>query len=53
VCTWATIAGSSLPLIVRQFGADPAVVSTPVITTVVDATALLIYFTWAIVLLGI
>jgi magnesium transporter len=53
VCTWATIAGSSLPLIVRQFGADPAVVSTPVITTVVDATALLIYFTWAIVILGI
>jgi magnesium transporter len=53
VCTWATIAGSTLPLLVRRFGADPAVVSAPVITTVVDATGLLIYFIWAIALLGI
>jgi magnesium transporter len=53
VCTWATIAGSTLPLLVRRFGADPAVVSAPVITTVVDATGLLIYFIWAITLLGI
>jgi magnesium transporter len=53
VCTWATIAGAGLPLLVRRFGADPAVVSAPVITTVVDATGLLIYFTWAIAILGI
>jgi magnesium transporter len=53
VCTWATIAGATLPLLVRRFGADPAVVSAPVITTVVDATGLLIYFIWAITLLGI
>jgi magnesium transporter len=53
VCTWATIAGATLPLLVRRFGADPAVVSAPVITTVVDATGLLIYFLWAIALLGI
>jgi magnesium transporter len=53
VCTWATIAGSTLPLLVRRFGADPAVVSAPVITTVVDATGLLIYFTWAIAFLDI
>jgi magnesium transporter len=53
VCTWATVAGSALPLLVRRLGADPAVVSAPVITTVVDATGLLIYFTWAIAILGI
>lgn len=53
VCAWATIAGSTLPLLVRRLGADPAVVSAPVITTVVDATGLLIYFTWAIIFLGI
>ena len=53
VCTWATIAGATLPLLVRRFGADPAVVSAPVITTVVDATGLLIYFIRASTLLGI
>lgn len=53
VCTWATIAGSTLPLLARKLGADPAVVSAPVITTVVDATGLLIYFSYAIAILGI
>jgi magnesium transporter len=53
LCTWATIAGSVLPLIAKRLGVDPAVVSAPVITTVVDATGLIIYFLVAITVLGI
>ncbi|MBK5222234.1 MAG: magnesium transporter [Acidimicrobiia bacterium] len=40
----ATFVGSILPLLLRRFGLDPAVVSAPFITTFVDATGLLIYF---------
>ncbi len=36
--------GAALPLIGAKFGLDPAVFSAPLITTVVDATGLLIYF---------
>lgn len=53
ICTWATIAGSTLPLLARRLGVDPAVVSAPVITTVVDATGLIIYFVFAALILGV
>jgi len=39
----ATI-GSMLPLAARALKADPAIMAAPVVTTLVDATALLIYF---------
>jgi magnesium transporter len=44
VCTWASFAGGMLPLIAKRIGIDPAVVSTPLIATLVDATGLVIYF---------
>jgi len=44
VCTLATLAGSTLPIILQRLGFDPAVVSAPLITTLVDASGLLIYF---------
>lgn len=44
ICTWATMIGALLPLIASRIGIDPAVVSAPVVTTLVDATGLLIYF---------
>ena len=47
ICTWATLAGSALPLMAKKLGIDPAVVSAPVITTLVDATGLIIYFLFA------
>jgi magnesium transporter len=47
ICTWATIAGSALPLLARRLGVDPAVVSAPFITTLVDATGLVLYFSFA------
>ncbi len=40
----STIIGGTLPLIVKSVGGDPAVASTPAITTIVDITGLLIYF---------
>jgi magnesium transporter len=47
VCVIGTAAGSALPLAVGRLGGDPAVVSAPLITTLVDATGLLVYFTYA------
>jgi magnesium transporter len=44
ICTWATTVGGTLPLVSSRFGIDPAVVSAPLVTTLVDATGLLIYF---------
>ncbi|MBB6461421.1 magnesium transporter [Flammeovirga kamogawensis] len=43
----STIIGAGLPIIVRKFNGDPAVVASPAITTIVDITGLLIYFSLA------
>ncbi|GAB3213942.1 magnesium transporter [Marinactinospora endophytica] len=53
VCTWAAIIGSTMPLLARRVGVDPAVVSAPLVSTLVDATGLLIYFTVARAILGV
>ena len=53
VCMWANVIGSLVPLAARRIGIDPAVVSAPFITTLVDATGMVIYFTIAITLLGL
>lgn len=42
--TVATCLGAILPIICEKLGFDPAVVSGPLITTVVDISSLLIYF---------
>ena len=47
----AKIVGCSLPLISKKLGFDPAVMSAPFITTIVDALSLLIYFQVASMLL--
>ncbi|HBY97993.1 MAG: magnesium transporter [Ardenticatenaceae bacterium] len=44
ICTWASVVGGLVPLLAERVGIDPAVVSAPLITTVVDATGLAIYF---------
>jgi magnesium transporter len=44
---WANLIGGFMPLVLRTVGIDPAVASAPLITTVVDATGLLLYFTIA------
>jgi len=50
--TVATCLGSILPIIFEKLGFDPAVVSGPLITTVVDISCLLIYFGIAIRIIG-
>jgi magnesium transporter len=51
ICMWANTVGAFVPLLARRFGIDPAVVSAPMISTLVDFTGLIIYYTIAIVLL--
>jgi magnesium transporter len=53
ICTWANTIGSLVPLIARKVGIDPATVSAPLITTLVDATGLAIYLLIAKFLLGL
>jgi len=49
----ATLIGAILPLTAAKLKFDPAVVASPALTTIVDITGLLIYFTTAKLLLGI
>jgi magnesium transporter len=44
VITVATSIGTFLPFLVKKIGFDPALIATPLITTMIDVTALLIYF---------
>ena len=47
----AKLVGSSLPILAKRIGLDPAVMASPFITTIVDAISLLIYFAIASALL--
>lgn len=53
VCVWAAVIGSTMPLLAKRLGIDPAVVSAPLVTTLVDATGLLVYFVTAQLILGL
>lgn len=52
ICTWANTIGSMIPLLAQRLKIDPALVSAPMITTLVDATGLAIYLTIAKFLLA-
>ncbi len=49
----AKLVGCSLPILAEKLGFDPAVMASPFISTIVDALSLLIYFRFAISILGI
>ncbi len=49
----ATLIGAVLPLIAARLKLDPAVVASPALTTIVDITGLVIYFTAARMILGL
>lgn len=51
IVMWGSLMGSMLPFILRRFGADPAASSTPFVSTLVDVTGLIIYFSVAASLL--
>jgi len=47
IVVWSELAGTFLPLLAARVGIDAALVSGPLMSTVVDATGLLIYFSIA------
>lgn len=49
----AKTVGGVLPMIAKAFKADPAIMASPLITTIVDAISLVLYFTLAELLLGL
>lgn len=53
ICTLAATVGGIMPLIGKKLGIDPAVFANPFITTLVDASGLIIYFLIAKAVLGI
>ena len=53
VVVFAKFVGCSLPLLAERIGLDPAVMASPFISTIVDATSLLIYFRFAAWFLGV
>ena len=53
ICVWAATVAAALPLVLRRAGVDPAVVSAPLISTLVDGTGLIIYFEIARLVLGL
>jgi magnesium transporter len=51
IVVWAAAVAAVLPLVLHRLRVDPAVVSAPFITTLVDGTGLFLYFTIARLLL--
>ncbi len=51
--TAAKIMGGILPLLAKSLGIDPAIMASPLISTIVDAITLITYFTIAGAILGI
>lgn len=47
ICLWGTLLGSMLPLGFKRLGIDPGYASSPFVATLVDATGIIIYFTFA------
>ncbi|MBR1876803.1 MAG: magnesium transporter [Lachnospiraceae bacterium] len=50
---FASVIGATLPMFARKLGFDPAVMASPLITTIVDAVSLLVYFEIATTMLHI
>lgn len=53
ICTLSSFVGATMPILASRVGVDPAVVSAPFVTTIVDASGLLVYFAIAQAVLGI
>lgn len=53
ICTLASFVGASMPILAVRVGVDPAVVSAPFVTTIVDTTGLILYFCIARAVLNI
>ncbi len=53
IVIWSTTIATLVPTLAEHFKIDPAVISGPMISTIVDATGLLIYFSLATLILGL
>ncbi|MFO0887656.1 MAG: magnesium transporter [Isosphaeraceae bacterium] len=51
ICVWANGVGGMVPIFARWVGIDPAVISAPLISTLVDTTGLIIFYSIAIIVL--
>ncbi len=51
VVMWGTVMGSMMPILLKRLGFDPATSSAPFIATLVDVTGLIIYFSFAALIL--
>ena len=49
----AKVVGGMLPLIAKKFKLDPAIMAAPLVTTIVDTFALMVYFSTATLLMGL
>lgn len=49
----AKLIGCALPLLAKKTGLDPAVMASPLITTLIDTVSLLVYFYFATIILNI
>ena len=50
---FAKIVGGILPMIAQKLNIDPAIMASPLITTIVDAISLIFYFSFASWIMGI
>lgn len=53
ISAWSNMIASVIPMVTKRLGIDPAVISAPLISTLVDATGLFIYLNIAIAVLNI
>ena len=51
IVIWSNLVGGLLPIILTRIGLDPAFISSPLLSTLLDITGLLIYFMVANVML--
>src|SRR5690606_13205646 len=51
IVLWGSLVGSMLPFVLSRLGFDPASASAPFVTTIVDVTRLVIYFSVAAIML--
>ena len=49
----AKLVGGTLPILAKRIGLDPAIMAGPLITTIIDALSLMVYFGIAATLLGL
>ncbi len=51
IVLWGTLSGSMIPIVLKKFKIDPATSSAPLVATLVDVTGLVIYFSFAAIIL--